>query len=135
MSNKIRSTIIGAAAFAAFSVASTVGAFAACTYSEWVSTLPNHPVPYMTGRDCNGVLALNAIGEDAQGNIEDFGWTPMQLTSPDNFSATFVGADATNDVHLTVHASDQTMNVAITTTLNDGTVTQWGGHYKLGSIY
>lgn len=135
MFNPVKSSLLAAATFAAISLVSTGGAFAACAYSEWVSTLPNHPVPHMTGRDCNGVLALNAFGEDAQGNVTDFGWTPMLLTSPDNFSATFVGADATNDVRLTVHAIDQTMNVAITTTLNDGTVTNWGGHYKLESIH
>lgn len=134
MFNPVKSTIIAAATFAAFGLASTGGALAACAYSEWASTIPNHPVPHMTGRDCDGVLALNAIGQDEFGNVKDFGWTPMTVTSPNNFHAVFTDANATNDVYLTVHA-DMTMNVGIKTTLIDGTTTNWGAHYKLESVH
>lgn len=135
MVNKLTSAAIAASVFVVASAAATSGASAACIYSEWINTMANHAIASMTGRDCNGVLALNAIGQDAQGNTFDFGWTPMQITAPGSFAATFAGAEATNDVIMTVHASDKTMNTKIITTTNDGQVTEWFAHFRLDSIH
>lgn len=131
MSKTLKSAIIAAATFTAVTIASTSGAFAACAYSEWSNTMPNHPVASMTGRNCNGSHALKAVGPDGH----DFGWTPMQSTGVNSFTATFVGNEASNDVDLTLHPVSKTMNVKIVTNYNNGTSATWGGHFKLDAIH
>lgn len=131
MFNPVKSSVLAIATFAAVTVMSSSAAFAACAYSEWTNTQPGHPVATMTGRNCNGSHALKAVGVDGF----DFGWTPMQLTGINSFSATFVGNEASNDVDLTIHPLFQTMNVNIVTNYNNGTSKNWGANFNLDSIH
>lgn len=131
MFNPIKSGILAIATFATISALSSTAAFAACVYSEWSNIIPGHPVATMTGRNCNGQHALKAVGADGF----DFGWTPLTVTGINQFSATFVGDDASNDVDLTIFPLMKTMNVKIVTNYNIGTSQSWGANLKLDSIH
>ena len=110
-------------------------AMAACAFTEWTNILPGHPVPTITGRVCNGDLSVNVIGADGNGNTHDFGWAAAAQVGPDSFTASFVDANATNNLQMDIIPLLKSMHVAIETKLTNGTVTNWGGDYVLTKTY
>lgn len=130
----IKAGIVAVATVACATLISVGGASAACIHTEWQNTMKDHVIPHITGRDCDGVLSINAQGLDAQGQLVDFGWAQAEQIGPDTFKAAFVGADATNDLTMEVNPANETMHVAIDTKYTNGTTKEWFGNYKLNSV-
>ncbi len=126
---------LGAVAMFSAALTSTSGAMAACVFSEWTNIVPGHALPTITGRDCNGDLSVNVIGAAPNGNTHDFGWSAMQQVGPNSFTASFVDANATNNIRLDIVPQLKSMHVAIETKLNNGQVTNWGADYVLTKTY
>ncbi len=136
MKKTIFSSAAMAGAFVATSLFSTGSALAACTLTEWTNILPGHPLPQVTGRVCDGDMAVNVIGADPSGATFDFGWSAMEQIGTDSFTAEFVDANATNKIQMDVNPLLNTMRMTIDTTiLATSQNTIWYADYVLTKVY
>jgi len=115
---------------------STGSALASCAYTEWTNVAPGHPLPSITARLCGEDISINVIGADPQGKTFDFGWSEASNVGPNSFTATFVDANASNDILMEIDSAANTMRLTIDTTLAGGSeTTQWFADYTLGKEY